>query len=267
MVLEWRGQRYGVACFMEFLVDDCRVTVNVPDWDALDAAVSGRLAARRGFSLATLNLDHLVKLAGSREFRAAYAAQDFVTADGNPIVWMSRLAGKPVSLIPGSDAILPLCRIAADMAVPIALVGSSRPTLAAAKAHLEQRVRGLVVALTHAPDYGFDPGGASADAVLDKIRDSGARLCFLALSAPKQEIFAVRGRDYLGEVGFVSIGAGLDFFSGEQRRAPLLFRRLALEWLWRMAISPARLAPRYMRCAAILPGQALQALGQRFRTI
>ncbi|MFD1342724.1 WecB/TagA/CpsF family glycosyltransferase [Litorisediminicola beolgyonensis] len=250
---------------MEFLVDECRVTVNVPDWAALDAAVSGRLAARRGFSLATLNLDHLVKLAGSRDFRTAYAAQDFVTADGNPIVWMSRLAGKPVSLVPGSDAILPICRIAARMEVPVALVGSSRPTLAAAKAHLEEAVPGLTVALTHAPDYGFDPEGAAAEDVIAQIRDSGARLCFLALSAPKQEMFAVRARDRLGEVGFVSIGAGLDFFSGEQRRAPKLVRRLALEWLWRMAMNPARLGPRYLRCAAILPGQAAQALGQRFR--
>ena len=93
--------------------DSGAVTVTVPDQAALLADVARRFTQGKGFSVATLNLDHVVKLSGDAGFREAYRAQTHVTADGNPIVWMSRLAGRQVSLIPGSDAILPLARIAA----------------------------------------------------------------------------------------------------------------------------------------------------------
>ena len=99
---------------MQFTIKGQTIKVNVPTWATLEARVSERLAQRKGFALATINLDHLVKLRASAEFRRAYSAQDLITADGNPIVWMSRLAGRQVSLIPGSDAILPLARIAAS---------------------------------------------------------------------------------------------------------------------------------------------------------
>lgn len=73
----------------------------------------GHFQTRRGFALATVNLDHLVKMRSSPAFLKAYAAQDFVVADGRPIVWLSQLAQRPVALMPGSDMVLPLCRWAA----------------------------------------------------------------------------------------------------------------------------------------------------------
>ena len=118
---------------------------------------------------------------------------------------------------------------------------------------------GLALVARIAPPQGFEPGGATGDTVLRQLADSGARLCFLALGAPKQEILAARGHGMLPEVGFVSIGAGLDFIAGSQKRAPLWVRRIAMEWVWRLALSPRRLARRYLDCALILPGLALSA--------
>jgi len=63
--------------------------------------------------------------------------------------------------------------------------------------------------------------------------------------------------------GLVSIGAGLDFSAGSQTRAPLILRKLALEWLWRMLSNPRRLARRYLLCAWILPGLMRDARKQR----
>ncbi|MEC3861308.1 WecB/TagA/CpsF family glycosyltransferase [Mesobacterium sp. TK19101] len=248
---------------MFFQFRQLRVAVNVPSWEALRHEVTQRFRNGQGFALATINLDHLVKLRGSETFRRAYAAQDFVTADGNPIVWMSRLAGDPVDLIPGSDAILPVVRIAAQEGVTVSLVGSRDDALKAAAAYLEREVPGAKVVLQIAPPMGFDPDGAAAQDILRRIGDSGARLCLVALGAPKQELFAAAGRQTCPQVGFLSIGAGLDFFAGTQQRAPEWVRRLALEWLWRALSSPMRLGPRYVKCLAILPGHMLRALGQR----
>jgi N-acetylglucosaminyldiphosphoundecaprenol N-acetyl-beta-D-mannosaminyltransferase len=225
--------------------------------------VSRRLSAAEGFALATINLDHLVKLRRDPVFAAAYAAQDLVVADGNPIVWLSRLARRPVELVPGSDLILPLAQAAADARVPVALLGSTEPALAAAAQALQAGVPGLRVAACIAPPMGFDPDGPGADAVLEQVRASGARLVFLALGAPKQERLAARGRVALPHVGFASIGAGLDFLAGSQVRAPEWVRAIAMEWLWRMLSNPRRLARRYAECALILPGQVVSALRQR----
>ena len=92
---------------------------------ALVAQVRARLQAGAGFAVATLNLDHAVKLRRDRRFAAAYARHDMVVADGRPIVWLSWLGGRRVGLTPGSEMIVPLCEVARDLGVGIALVGST----------------------------------------------------------------------------------------------------------------------------------------------
>ncbi len=248
---------------MEFRKHGTAVTINLPTRAALEAAISARLAAREGFALATLNLDHLVKLRRDAAFRRAYAAQDYVCADGNPVVWLSRLAGREVELLPGADLVVPLARMAAQAGVPVALLGSRDTVLERAAASLRAQVPDLEVAFAEAPPMGFDPDGPAAEALLQRLAQSGAGLCFLALGAPKQERLAARGRQLAPAVGFASIGASLDFLAGAQRRAPRLARALALEWLWRALTQPRRLLPRYAACAAILPAEAAAALGQR----
>jgi N-acetylglucosaminyldiphosphoundecaprenol N-acetyl-beta-D-mannosaminyltransferase len=248
---------------MKFGRGDAAVVVNMPTREALFRALRDRLAAQQGFALATLNLDHVTKLPREPDFAAAYAAQDLVVADGRPVVWLSQLAKQPVELMPGSDLILPICEMAAELSVPVALYGSDADALDGAAKALEARVPGLIICHQASPPMGFDPDSPEADAALRAIAESGARLCFLALGAPKQERLAARGRVVAPEVGFASIGAGLDFLAGRQSRAPKWMRILALEWLWRALQSPARMVPRYARCFAILPGLTRDALRAR----
>ena len=244
---------------MQFQTPTGPVAVTVPDAAALWAAVRARLRAGEGFALATLNLDHLDKLRRDRAFAKAYAAQDMVTADGNPIVWLSRLGGRPVMLLPGADLVEPLAQIAVAEGRSVALLGSTDAALERAAEALKARVPGLDVALRIAPPMGFDPEGPEAAAMLARLQEAGVGLCFLALGAPKQERLAARGRALAPGVGFVSIGAGLDFLAGSQVRAPAWVRRIAMEWLWRMLSNPRRLAGRYTRSALILPGHAWRA--------
>ena len=244
---------------MEFQVQDQVIRIAPRDAPHLLAVLTERLRARRGFALATLNLDHLVKLRQDRAFLAAYAQHDLVVADGNPVVWLSRLAGRPVGLVPGADMVVPMVRLAAEAGVSVALVGSTEAALRAAVKGLCARVPGLVIAARIAPAMGFDPMGQHGAEVITALRASGAGLCLLALGAPKQEIFAARAHAALPHMGFASIGAGLDFIAGAQPRAPLWVRRLALEWLWRALSSPRRMVPRYARCTAILPGLMVAA--------
>lgn len=248
---------------MQFRFHGTTITVNMATRAALMDELHRRFAAREGFALATINLDHLVKLQASPGFTAAYAAQDMVVADGWPVVALSRLARHPVELMPGSDLVLPLSHLAADTSVKVAFVGSTEDALEAAKVALHAKVPGLDVAMLHAPPMGFDPESTAAGKILQQLEKEDISLCFLALGAPKQEALAARGRREAPSVGFASIGAGLDFLSGRQQRAPRLFQRFGMEWLWRALSSPRRLIPRYAKCFAILPAQLGHALKLR----
>lgn len=249
---------------MQFRFSGQTISINMPTRTALLAELRRRFRDGEGFALATVNLDHLAKMRVSPDFVAVYAGQELVVADGWPIVALSKLADRPVELMPGSDLILPICRLAAEEAMPVALVGSTELALTDAQQSLQAQVPGLNIALTIAPSGVFDPMGEEAAEILRRLDREGIRLCFLALGAPKQESLAVRGRKLAPAVGFASIGAGLDFLGGHQVRAPRWMRRVGLEWLWRMLSSPARMVPRYARCFAVLPGQSLKALRLRW---
>lgn len=248
---------------MEFRTHDTAIRLTHRARAALLADVAGRLSRGEGFALATLNLDHLVKLRRDAAFRAAYAAQDFVVADGNPVVWLSRLAGEKVELMPGSDLVEPLCRAATDAGLPVSMLGASEAALQGAAAALVARIPGFRTGALIAPPMGFDPEGEEARAALARLAATGPSLCLVALGAPRQERFAALGRRLAPQAGFASVGAGVEFLSGHQRRAPRWVRAMAMEWLWRALTAPGRLVPRYAACLAILPGEALEAWRRR----
>lgn len=220
---------------------------------ALTAAARGRA----GFSFFTLNLDHLVKRRADAAFRAAYTRATFVSADGAPVVRLCRREAPQMQRATGADIIGPLCAAAAAQGLRLYLFGSTQSSLDQAAAALRARYSGLVIAGAEAPAFGFDPLSAAADAAADRIAASGAHIALIALGAPKQEIFADHALARCPRVGFACIGAALDFISGEQGRAPRLFRATGMEWLWRLAGNPRRLAARYWQCALLLSDLAV----------
>jgi N-acetylglucosaminyldiphosphoundecaprenol N-acetyl-beta-D-mannosaminyltransferase len=238
------------------------VTINVV---SLPQAVSLIVSAARhgdNFSVCTLNLDHVVKLQQQSDFRAAYQRARFVTADGFPIVVLSRLLGTRIRRTTGADLVEPVCRQARRKRLPIFMMGSNERTLAIAAKRLSERFRGLEVAGYYAPGANFDAYSREADVAIDRIRASGAKLCFVALGAPRQELFAARCLDELNGTGLLCIGAALDFIAGTQTRAPSLSQKIGLEWAWRMLKEPRRLGPRYARCMAIVPHLLVRTIPQ-----
>jgi N-acetylglucosaminyldiphosphoundecaprenol N-acetyl-beta-D-mannosaminyltransferase len=228
---------------------------------AVDSIVS---AAQVGdnFTVCTLNLDHVVQLQERADFRAAYRRARFVTADGFPIVVLSRLLGTKIERTTGADLVEPVCQEARKRGLPIFFLGSTEPTLKTSARRLSERFRGLKVAGYFAPGPGFDPYSDEADHAIESIRSSGARLCFVALGAPRQEVFAARCLDELDGTGMLCIGAGLDFIAGKQSRAPSITQKFGLEWAWRMLHEPRRLAPRYARCMAVVPRLVARTIPQ-----
>jgi N-acetylglucosaminyldiphosphoundecaprenol N-acetyl-beta-D-mannosaminyltransferase len=234
------------------VVEDLRISaLPLAETAALICQNAGSMAAQNVF---TLNLDHVVKMRKDAKFRAAYLRAGLITADGFPIVLACSLQGKQVSRVAGSDLIAPIIAEAARAGKSIHLFGSNSQVLNKTSRLLQERNAGLKIAGVLAPPQGFDPASEDARRCIEAIGNSGADLCFVALGAPKQELFADHAKSLLPNVSFVCIGAGLDFIAGAQVRAPYWMQRWNLEWLWRAASDPRRLLYRYLLCMVALPG-------------
>ncbi len=204
-------------------------------------------AARRaeGFCVFTLNLDRLVKLRCSAAFRRAYRHARFTTADSASVAMIAARQDPRIERITSADLVVALLERAGEERLPVYLFGARPGTIARAASDLVERSEGsLNIAGSASPPNDFDPEGPDADAALDKIAASGARLCLVALGAPKQELFAARAAERGIKVGFVCIGSALDAFAGQQVRAPELMQHNSLEWL-------CQLAKRYLHCTLL----------------
>lgn len=177
-----------------------------------------------------------------------------VVPDGFPVAMAGRFRlRRSVARVCGADMIVPLCCRAARGGSSVFLLGSTADALERCRRALTEQVSDLQIAGTLAPSMTFDPQSDEADAAIDTVVQSGAGIVFVALGAPKAELFSARlvGRMRRGAV--VSIGAGLDFIAGRQRRAPKALRQTGLEWAWRLAHEPRRLAGRYLRSGLVFP--------------
>lgn len=238
------------------------ISINILSMDEAVSAIVSATQCGDNFSVCTLNLDHVAQLQRRADFRAAYRRARFVTADGFPIVALGRLAGAPIRRTTGADLVVPLCERAGRERLPVFLLGSNALTLHRAARRLAARFDGLQIVGCHAPGSSFDPYSEEADEAIRRIRVSGAKLCFVALGAPRQEIFAARCLDELSGTGLLCVGAALDFIANTQNRAPSFTQKVGLEWAWRMLRDPRRLGPRYARCMAVVPQLVARSIPQ-----
>jgi N-acetylglucosaminyldiphosphoundecaprenol N-acetyl-beta-D-mannosaminyltransferase len=221
--------------------------------DAVDALV----ASGQGGYVVTPNVDHVVIASRRDDFRQAYAGASLSVADGQPIVWSSRLLGTPLpEKVSGSDLVPPLMERAARRGWRVYLIGAAPGVAELAAARLV--ASGVDVVGTSAPMIrstldGPDPEGEAAAAL---VRDHRPDLVLVAFGAPKQELWMCRHRETLRPAVLLGIGATLDFVAGRIARAPRWVSRSGLEWLWRLAREPRRLWRRYLvddpRFAAVL---------------
>ena len=245
-------------------------TININIWnlDHFLETIERAIMSGCGFAVATLNLDHVAKLRSNALFYRAYRSHNFVTADGSPIVWLGRLMGFPIFKTAGSDLVEPVAGLICKRGLSLAIIGSQEEAVRKAIQVLRSRYPALRVSYTCSPQFGFDPLSADAARILGEIACSGAAVCLIALGAPKQEILASLGLRIAPNVGFISIGAAIDFLAGKQIRAPRWMRQMNVEWVWRLATNPRRLFWRYIRCAAVLPlivGKALTSPSSKNR--
>jgi N-acetylglucosaminyldiphosphoundecaprenol N-acetyl-beta-D-mannosaminyltransferase len=195
----------------------------------------------------TPNVDHLVLLEDEPEFAAAYARASVRVADGAPLVALARLCGTPLpARVPGIDLALATLAGAAERGQTVYFFGGAPATLERALTVLRGRLPSLRV-LGHAtPPVDLERIGPEESTALDEVRAAQPDLLFLFLGTPKQEVWFFRRADRLPPTVAMAVGGAIDMIAGTRRRAPHWVQSIGLEWLWRLAQEPRRLAHRYL---------------------
>ena len=165
--------------------------------------------------------------------------------DGSAITYGARLVGLgEVGRAPGPDVFAVFCQRAAASGVPIFLLGGGDCVAPRLAEVLIQRFPGLIVSGMATPPFGEWPADVSLE-LCEQVRASGARILWLGVSAPKQEIWALEHLDLIG-MPVACVGAAFDFLAGLKPRAPQWMRDAGVEWIFRLATEPARLWKRYL---------------------
>jgi exopolysaccharide biosynthesis WecB/TagA/CpsF family protein len=206
--------------------------------------VAAAFGEERFAYVVTPNVDHLIRFHDDPAFRALYADAGYVLLDSRFLSRIFRLIkGVSVRVCTGSDLTANLFERVIDPSDPIVLIGASSDQA--------RSLRGQygLTALSHFnPPMGFIRDPQSVEECVRFIEShSPFRFCFLAVGAPQQETIAriLKSRGIARGLA-LCIGASVNFMTGVERRAPLWIQRLGMEWLFRLAMDPGRLAKRYL---------------------
>lgn len=201
----------------------------------------------RGGVVFTPNVDHVVLADENPGLRAAYARANLALADGKPLLWAARLLGAALpEKISGSDFVPFILEHAAQAGWRVYFLGGAPGIAAQARDRIFEKLPGLQVVGVDAPDICLDDSREARAAIAARIRNATPDLVFVALGAPKQELWIDLVRDDLCPAVLLGVGGTFDFLSGKVKRAPAWVSHFGLEWLFRLWQEPRRLWRRYL---------------------
>jgi N-acetylglucosaminyldiphosphoundecaprenol N-acetyl-beta-D-mannosaminyltransferase len=235
--------------------------------DAVDreTAVERVLAAarsRRPLAVSALAVHGVMAAVMDPGLRQRVNRLDLAAPDGQPVRWgLNLLHGTGLrEPVRGTNFAVDVVARAATDALPVFFYGSRPEVLQALVSNLQLQFPTLFVAGTR-PSLFRAASSGERDQVVDAIKASGARITFVGLGCPRQEIFVSDLRDALG-MPVLAVGAAFDYIAGTLTEPPDRVGRLGLEWLWRLAHEPRRLWRRYLLLnPAYLLALGMQALG------
>lgn len=207
-----------------------------------------------------VNVDKLVKARDDADLRRIINECALINADGMPVVWASRLLGKPLKeRVAGVDLFESLMQRSAQRGWRVYLLGAREEIVAEVKAVYEARFPGLVVA-GYRNGYWKDeeePG------VVDQIKAARPDVLFVAISSPKKERFLGRYQAEMKIPFAMGVGGTFDVAAGKVKRAPLWMQKAGLEWFYRFLQEPRRMFRRYFIDDMAFGGMILRELLKR----
>lgn len=218
-------------------------------------AIEGHLTERRkALGVVSLNLDHLHHFRPGGPWAPALDQAEtkgrlswLNLVDGAPLATQSRrLTGQEWPRLAGSDLVDDILDIADRLGTRVGFLGGAPATQELLAQRLREARPDLVVSGWWAPERHQLVDPAANAQLAEQIRSSGTELLVVALGKPRQELWIAHHGAATGAKVLLAFGAVVDFLAGRISRAPRWMSEHSLEWSYRLALEPRRLAHRYL---------------------
>lgn len=202
----------------------------------------------------TINPEMISNAVKDTDFAEIINNADLVIPDGIGVEIGLKILGYNVKRIAGIEFSHRMIEECAKNNQSVALIGAKPEIVKKAKENLVKEFPSLYITYIHDGYFNED------DSILAELKIRQPRLVLCALGSPKQEEFILRAKSILPEALFVGVGGSFDVWSGEVKRAPEIYQKLGLEWLYRTILDPKR----FKRIFPTLPLFVLKVLRERF---
>jgi exopolysaccharide biosynthesis WecB/TagA/CpsF family protein len=236
------------------------VQVHAVDYESAVERIIGAAKRSEPMSIAAVSVHGVMMSVMDSTHRYRLNKLDLVVPDGQPVRWALNFIHKAKlqERVYGPQMMYETIRRASEEGLPIFLFGGYDSMLDDLQRELLKRLPDLKIAGMKPARYERISPEEQAELVKE-IRDSGAKIVFVGLGCPKQEVFVYEMREALS-MPALAVGAALNFHAGHLPTAPRAMQRYGLEWLFRLSKEPRRLWRRYLLVNPLYLGLfALQA--------
>jgi len=223
------------------------IRVDAVDLHEAMARIEQACGAKTPMQVVTLNIDFITLAGRIPAFRHVIDDSALVVADGRLLLWVSHLLGQPLpQQITGHDLMRECTALARARSLRMFLLGGSPGIADALARRLEADHSGLRAQGEDGGAFTTDGDNDGNAALVGRIRAFGPDLLFVALGAPKQEMWIARNLQATGASVAIGLGGVFDTLSGRLPRAPRWMQVMGMESLFQLAIAPRRYARRYL---------------------
>lgn len=201
--------------------------------EALNRAVELVLSEKPA-QVVTINPEMFHQAEIDEEFAKIVREAEMVIPDGVGVKIALKLKGKDANRIPGIDFAKALLIAASKSNLPVAIIGSKEEVVTQAVENLRKEIDNLNIVYHHNGYFTDD------EEIYREIKSNHPRIILVALGSPRQEKFIYNAKNILDPALMVGIGGSLDVWSGSVKRAPVIYQKLGLEWLYRTLSQPSR---------------------------
>jgi N-acetylglucosaminyldiphosphoundecaprenol N-acetyl-beta-D-mannosaminyltransferase len=219
--------------------------------DLCDSAV----ARRRPMQIGVMNAAKVVNARRDAALHEAILSCDVILADGQSVVWASRMLGQPLpERVAGIDLFIRLLELADKRHLSVFLLGATPEVIELVATVVETTYPGARL-VGHRDGYFADE-----ESVAQEIASSHPDMLFLGMTSPKKEMFLKRYQSVMNVSVTHGVGGSFDILAGVTKRAPEAWQRVGMEWAYRLVQEPGRMWKRYLRTNVLFSIMIVRAL-------
>ena len=209
--------------------------------------IESRIEKKQFLQHVVVNVAKIVNMQKDPVLAESVKACEVINIDGMGVVFGARFLGHDVpERVAGVDLFHELLTMSAKRDFPVFLLGATEEVVSKTAEVVKTQNPNLNIAGYHDGYFFGNKEGDDEEAVVTKIRESGAKLLFVAITSPKKENFINKWQDKLGVDFVMGVGGTFDVVAGKVKRAPEWMQKVGLEWLYRVIQEPGRMWKRYL---------------------